>query len=583
MLKKARNIFAILCMIVAMNIPMAVQAGGDELIINSYATLKEVLETDIEEEYMDCYLEPNGFIWPEEEITVNITDNISVGAGTWNIPKNITIEFPARKVSWSWDGKSNLEVAGKVIIDSDHSISGVDIAVEKGGCIEGKDWTALYVGKNEKLTLRDGATLDVRIRLDGTLTGDGTVTNRIEVRGGYMGTDSNAVISGNVKCKEIAINGDSIDYEGDVPVKGTLTIPNGSNVEIERILMNGGDSEATLNICEGSNVDIKTCGLNGSNKKYGKATINLNGNLNITGWWLGVGKNGKIVMNDGKLTIKPEGTTGLDGTNGEVDTYIFGTGIVYLEASIDENGNIIDSPSFFGLDVRNLENPDQLAIAYRFIEEGIVLTSNACTIDSCRHNWKYELIKEPTYTANGEMVRTCLKCDKKIYQVIDKLKEEPSKNDNNTQGKIPKKGTVLTHKSSKGKYVVSSTSKTNPTVTYKQTTNKKAKNITIPATITVKGITYKVTAIADNAFKNNKKVTKVTVGKNITQIGKNAFYGCKNLKNIVVKSTKLKKVGKNTFKGIHAKAKIQVPSKKLSDYKKLLKDKGQGKKVKISK
>ncbi|HCT90862.1 MAG TPA: hypothetical protein DF613_05715 [Lachnospiraceae bacterium] len=133
-----------------------------------------------------------------------------------------------------------------------------------------------------------------------------------------------------------------------------------------------------------------------------------------------------------------------------------------------------------------------------------------------------------------------------------------------------------------------------------------AASVSVPDTVKINGITYKVTSIAANALKGNRKVTKVTIGKNVTSIGKNAFNGCKELskvtlgtgvkkiaasafqmcpklKNITVKSTKLTSVGKNAFKGIHTAAKIKVPAKKLKAYKKLLKGKGQGKKVKIVK
>lgn len=78
-------------------------------------------------------------------------------------------------------------------------------------------------------------------------------------------------------------------------------------------------------------------------------------------------------------------------------------------------------------------------------------------------------------------------------------------------------------------------------------------------------------------------MTKITLGKGVTQIGGSAFKNCKKLKTIVIQSTKLKKVGKNTLKGIKPTAKIKVPAKKLSKYKKLFKNKGQGKKLKIVK
>lgn len=110
-----------------------------------------------------------------------------------------------------------------------------------------------------------------------------------------------------------------------------------------------------------------------------------------------------------------------------------------------------------------------------------------------------------------------------------------------------------------------------------------AKNVSVPKTVKIQGKTYKVTAIAANAFKDNKKLASVTVGANVTTIGSKAFYGCKNLKRITVKSTKLKSVGKNALKGIHKKAVIKVPKSKLAKYKKLFRNRGQKKTVKIKK
>ncbi|MDE6433703.1 MAG: leucine-rich repeat domain-containing protein [Lachnospiraceae bacterium] len=131
-------------------------------------------------------------------------------------------------------------------------------------------------------------------------------------------------------------------------------------------------------------------------------------------------------------------------------------------------------------------------------------------------------------------------------------------------------------------YKVTSTG--NKTVEFKNADDSQ-NSVSIPKTVKIKGKTYKVTAIAANAFKDNKKIKAVTIPANITKIGKNAFYGCKSLKKITVKTTKLtsSKVGKNAFKGIHKKAVIKVPGKKLGTYKKLLKAKGIGKSVKVKK
>ena len=48
--------------------------------------------------------------------------------------------------------------------------------------------------------------------------------------------------------------------------------------------------------------------------------------------------------------------------------------------------------------------------------------------------------------------------------------------------------------------------------------NAKKKSITIPATIKAAVISYKVTEVGANAFKNNKKVKKVVMGANVSKI-----------------------------------------------------------------
>ena len=227
------------------------------------------------------------------------------------------------------------------------------------------------------------------------------------------------------------------------------------------------------------------------------------------------------------------------------------------------------------------------------------------------HKWDNgKVTKAATATANGVKTYTCTVCGAKKTEAIP------------ASGSLAA-GTKLT--SGSGKYQVAK----NKTVVYTGAA-KKTKTVKIPATIRVKGVTYKVTAIGANAFKGNKTVTKVTMGSNIKTIGKNAFYGCtklksvtigknvdtigvqafanctsltaitipakvnkigakafyksKKLKKVAVKTTKLttKKVGKLAFKGIYAKASIKVPKSKLKTYKKLLKARGISSKAKVA-
>lgn len=78
-----------------------------------------------------------------------------------------------------------------------------------------------------------------------------------------------------------------------------------------------------------------------------------------------------------------------------------------------------------------------------------------------------------------------------------------------------------------------------------------AKKMNIPSTVRINGRQFKVTAIGANVCKGNKKLTTVTIGKNVKSIAAKAFYKNKNLKKINIKSVKIAKIGKNAFKGIH--------------------------------
>ncbi len=167
----------------------------------------------------------------------------------------------------------------------------------------------------------------------------------------------------------------------------------------------------------------------------------------------------------------------------------------------------------------------------------------------------------------------------------------------------PKKGTTLTDPKTKAAYKVI---KQGRSVEYVKPKDKKVTKVSIPATVTISGVKYNVTAIAANAFSGCKKLKAVTIGKNVesigakafasctalgklalpakaSKIGKQAFSGCKKLKDITIKSTKLtsKSIGAKAFQGIYAKATIKVPKAKKAAYQKLLKSKGISKKVKI--
>lgn len=169
------------------------------------------------------------------------------------------------------------------------------------------------------------------------------------------------------------------------------------------------------------------------------------------------------------------------------------------------------------------------------------------------------------------------------------------------------------------------------TVSYVANTKKTSKTVTIPETVLVNGEKYKVTQIENNAFKNNKYITTLKLGKNVTsigdsafygckklktvkmnskltkignnafknceklsafsfpktlkQVGKSAFYACKNMKTLTVQSTKLKDsaIGSSAFKKTYSKMQVKVPKSKVTTYKKVFQKKGLSKKAKVTK
>lgn len=173
-----------------------------------------------------------------------------------------------------------------------------------------------------------------------------------------------------------------------------------------------------------------------------------------------------------------------------------------------------------------------------------------------------------------------------VLPVIPDSGKDSDKNNsstNTTQKKILTKGTSLSDQKTGAVYEITMEGKE---VSYKKQSTKK-KKIVIPDQVTINGYTYKVTSIADNAFKNNKNITTVIIGKNIKRIGKKAFYGCKSLRNITIKTKLLKKntVGSKAFTKAgsknYKKLKVKVPKKKLKLYKKILRKKGLSKKAKM--
>lgn len=181
--------------------------------------------------------------------------------------------------------------------------------------------------------------------------------------------------------------------------------------------------------------------------------------------------------------------------------------------------------------------------------------SSGTVIPLIAHEWnKGKITKKATYTSKGEIVYTCKLCEDKKKVSIPKLA-------------YPKTGTVYTI--SGNQYKVTKVG-TEVSLIH---TKKNAKSISIPATITAQGITYKVVTVASKAFNNNTKLSKVTIGKNIVKINNKAFFKCKNLKTVNIQTVLLTKktASKKAFVGVNKKLVVKVPKKVKKAYMVVLK------------
>ena len=138
-----------------------------------------------------------------------------------------------------------------------------------------------------------------------------------------------------------------------------------------------------------------------------------------------------------------------------------------------------------------------------------------------------------------------------------------------------------TVKAGGAKYKVLSAS--SKTVAFTKAPNKKS--VTVPDTVTANGVKLKVTEINAKAF-TGKKIRKITIGKNVKELKKNAFKGSKATK-IIVKSKKLTK--KASVKGSLTGSKVKtiqvkvgkksVNKQYIKKYKKVFTKNNAGKKV----
>ena len=172
-----------------------------------------------------------------------------------------------------------------------------------------------------------------------------------------------------------------------------------------------------------------------------------------------------------------------------------------------------------------------------------------------KHSWDNgKVTQAPSYTKVGVKTWTCSECGKTKTTTLAKLP-------------MPKAGTKVIVGGNQ--YTVT---KVGSEVCFSKA-NAKARAITVPSTIKAKGITYKVTSIGANAFKNCKKLTKATIGANVRVIKAKAFKNCPKLKTVTIKTVLLTKktASKKCFSKVNKRMVIKSPRKVKRAYVKIFK------------
>ncbi len=97
-------------------------------------------------------------------------------------------------------------------------------------------------------------------------------------------------------------------------------------------------------------------------------------------------------------------------------------------------------------------------------------------------------------------------------------------------------------------YTVTASGTTGYTVTVTGPASRNVTSVSIPATVTINGVEYKVTTIGESAFANCANLETVSVGGSLTVIETKAFYKCTNLKS-VSGCSEVVSIGASAFSG----------------------------------
>ena len=176
------------------------------------------------------------------------------------------------------------------------------------------------------------------------------------------------------------------------------------------------------------------------------------------------------------------------------------------------------------------------------------------------HSWGGAVVTTPaTETSEGVATSTCGRCGATQTSVLAKL---PASGSDTTATDESGSKVDVTVTDNTPTTIPGTTTPAAGTVTYNGTETAEgsvpATSVSIPSTVEIGGSTYVVTAIAEDAFKDETALTNVTIPSTVTSIGESAFAGCSNLETVEVQG-EVTSIAPSAFEDCTSLTSINVP------------------------
>jgi hypothetical protein len=94
---------------------------------------------------------------------------------------------------------------------------------------------------------------------------------------------------------------------------------------------------------------------------------------------------------------------------------------------------------------------------------------------------------------------------------------------------------------------------------YGNYSNEYSGNVVIPESVTYNGVTYPVTSIGSDAFRDCSSLTSVTIPNSVTSIGIEAFYKCSSLTSVTIGNS-VTSIGDWSFQNCRGLTSVTIPN-----------------------